>query len=300
MSIDVGRDMTRVIDALSPEQTQVLDHLAEQLQGLLRTAISQGGPGAQRAKNWLNGVWLGHALHPALTDAAIGAWTTGFTLDVVGAKREADAAMTVGVLAAVPTALAGAADWVDTNEEPRRIGLLHALLNSSGLVLMIGSLLARRANQRALGFGLSTLGLTLVSVSAWLGGELVYRLGVGVTRIAFEPRVGDFVAVARMDALQEGKLMAAEVSVDGQKVSVALLKQQGSVLAFSNTCPHVGGPLAEGKLIDNDEGDLVVECPWHASRFRLIDGTACQGPAAAPVNVYDVRVRDGNVEVRSR
>src|SRR5690348_17774062 len=115
MTVDVVRDMSRVVDALTPEQNQMLDHWAEELQGLLNTAVSQGGPAARRVKNWLNGVWLGHALHPALTDAAIGAWSTGAILDLVGADREADAAMTVGVLAAVPTALSGAADWVDTS-----------------------------------------------------------------------------------------------------------------------------------------------------------------------------------------
>jgi nitrite reductase/ring-hydroxylating ferredoxin subunit len=208
--------------------------------------------------------------------------------------------MTVGVLAAVPTALSGAADWVDTNEEPRRIGLVHALLNSSGLLLVIASLLARRGHQRGLGVGLSTLGLSLVTVSAWLGGELVYRLGTGVSRIAFDPPINDFVAVARIDALEEGKLTAAEATLDGQKFPLALVKQRGSVLAFSGACPHVGGPLAEGKLVQNAQGDLIVECPWHASQFRLSDGTACQGPAAVPIQMYAVRVREGSVEIRGR
>jgi nitrite reductase/ring-hydroxylating ferredoxin subunit len=207
--------------------------------------------------------------------------------------------MTVGVVAAGPTALSGAADWADTNEEPRRIGLVHALLNSSGLLLMIASLLARRATQPGLGIGLSTLGLSLATVSAWLGGELVYRLGTGVGRIAFEPSVNDFLVVARTDELEEGKLTAAEASLDGQKVPIALLKQRGTVVAFSGACPHVGGPLAEGKLTENNYGDLIVECSWHASQFRLADGTACQGPAAVPMHIYDVRVRERNVEVRT-
>src|SRR5690349_5936897 len=126
MTAAVVPDVTRVMDALGPEQTETLDHWADQLQELLNTAVSQGGPAARRVKNWLNGVWLGHALHPALTDVPIGAWCAGAMLDLVGASREADAAMTVGVLAAVPTALAGAADWADASEEPRRIGLIHA------------------------------------------------------------------------------------------------------------------------------------------------------------------------------
>jgi len=285
------------MDALTPEQNQMLDNWAEQLQGLLNTAVSQGGPAARRVKNWLNGVWMGHALHPALTDAAVGAWTTGAMLDLVGATREADAAITVGVLAAVPTAMSGAADWADTSDQPRRLGLVHALLNSAGLTLMIGSLFARRNNQRVLGIGLSTLGLSLASFSAWLGGELVYRLGTNVSRIAFEPAVEEFQVVARADELQPGKMLAAEASVDGTKVSVALLKKGTTVVAFSNTCPHWGGPLAEGKLLEND---TVVECPWHASQFNVADGSVCQGPASTPVNVFEARIREGNVEVRRR
>jgi nitrite reductase/ring-hydroxylating ferredoxin subunit/uncharacterized membrane protein len=288
-------DVSRVMDALGPEQNHMLDTWAEQVQGLLNTGVSQGGPAAQRVKNWLNGIWLGHSLHPALTDVPIGAWVAGSMLDLVGATREADAAITVGVLAAVPTALSGAADWVDTSEEPRRIGLLHALLNSAGLTLMIASLFARRGNQRGLGIILSTLGLALGSVSAWLGGELVYRFGTSVSRLAFEPAIEEFQVVARVDQLEPGKLFAAQANVEGTKVSLALLKQGNSVVAISNTCTHWGGPLAEGKLLD---GNTIVECPWHRSQFRLADGSVCQGPAATPVNVYEARIRDGNVEVR--
>jgi nitrite reductase/ring-hydroxylating ferredoxin subunit len=215
---------------------------------------------------------------------------------VVGATREADAAMTVGVLSALPTALAGAADWADASEEPRRLGLLHGLLNAGGLVFMIASLFARRGNQRGLGIGLSTIGLSLASLSAWLGGELVYRFGMSVSRIAFEPSVDEFQPVASLDALPEGKLFAAEATVEGMKVPLALLRRGNSVLAVSNTCPHWGGPLAEGKLVEGD----IVECPWHASQFRMEDGSVCQGPAAMPVHSYEARVRNRSVEVRRR
>ena len=299
MSADVVLDVSRVMDSFTPEQNQLLDDWAEQLQGLLSTAVSQGGPASQRVKNWLNGTWLGHALHPALTDVPIGAWTAGAILDLVGARRESDAAMTIGVLGAIPAALSGAADWADTSEEPRRIGLIHAMLNSGALVLMIASLFARRGNRRGLGIGLSTLGLSVASISAWLGGELVYRFGTSVSRIAFQPRIDDFLPVASADALQPGKLLAATAELDGQKVSLALLQKGREVVAISNTCPHWGGPLAEGKLLEV-EGDTLVECPWHASRFRFSDGAACQGPAAAPVNVFEARIRDGQVEVRRR
>jgi nitrite reductase/ring-hydroxylating ferredoxin subunit/uncharacterized membrane protein len=296
MTIDSLRDVSHVMASLSPEQNQMLDSWSEGLQKVLATGVEQGGPAARRFKNWLNGVWLGHPLHPALTDAAIGAWFTGAFLDVVGPRGAADAAMMAGVLSAVPTALAGAADWSDTSEEARRAGLVHALLNSVGLVFMVGSLFARRTERRALGIGLSTTGLILASISAWLGGHLVFILGTNVSRTAFEPTVDEFQAVAAADALEQGKLVGAEVTVQGTKVPLVLLKRGQSVMALSATCTHWGGPLAEGKLVQGD----CVECPWHASQFSMADGRVCQGPATAPAHVFETRIREGNVEVRRR
>lgn len=296
MTIDALRDVTHVMDSLSPEQNQMLDSWADRLQGLQATAVEQGGPAARRFKNWLNGVWLGHPLHPALTDAAIGAWSTGFLLDLVGARGAADAAMTAGVLSAIPTALTGAADWSDTSDEARRTGLVHALLNSVGLTFMVASLFARRTERRALGIGLSTTGLFLTTISAWLGGHLVFVLGTNVSRTAFEPSVDEFQSVARADALEQGKLTGAEVTVEGSKVPLVLLKKGNSIMALGGTCTHWGGPLAEGKLVDGD----CVECPWHGSQFSMADGSVCQGPATAEAHVYETRIREGNVEVRRR
>jgi nitrite reductase/ring-hydroxylating ferredoxin subunit/uncharacterized membrane protein len=293
---DVLREVTRVIDNLSPEQTETLDRWSDQLQGLLRNLVEQGGPAARRVKNWLNGVWLGHALHPALTDVPLGAWTTGAVLDLVGARGPADAAFTVGVLGAVPTALAGAADWGDSEGEPRRLGLIHGLLNSAGLVCIIASLFARRADRRLFGIGLSTLGLSLSSISAWIGGELVYARGVAVSRVAFEPTIDEFQVVASADSLVPDKLIAAEVDVQGTKVPLVLLKKGRSVLAIGATCTHWGDSLANGKLVDGD----CVECPWHASQFSLVDGRVRQGPATAPAHVFEARINKGNVEVRRR
>jgi nitrite reductase/ring-hydroxylating ferredoxin subunit/uncharacterized membrane protein len=290
------RDVTHVMDNLSPEQTEMLDLWSEQIQGALRTLIDQGGPAARRVKNWLNGVWLGHPLHPALTDMALGAWWTGALLDLTGGRRSADAAITIGVLAAVPTAASGAADWTDTEAEQRRTGLVHAILNSAGLVCMIASLFARRAEMRALGFGLSTTGLALTTFSAWLGGELVYRMGTMVNRNAWLPAVDEFRAVIRADALESGTLVGAELELDGQKMPLVLLKKGRTILAMSSVCSHWGGPLAEGKLLDGE----CVECPWHASQFSMADGSVLQGPATAPQPTFDVRVRSGLVEARRR
>jgi nitrite reductase/ring-hydroxylating ferredoxin subunit/uncharacterized membrane protein len=297
MTIERIRDVTHVMDNLSPEQNETLDEWSDGLQGLVRGAVEQGGPAARRVKDWLNGVWMGHPLHPALTDMTIGAWFTGALLDVFGSRRGADASITVGVLAAVPTALAGAADWTDTSGEQRRGGLVHALLNSGGLVCMIASLFARRADQRGLGMVLSTVGLSLSTYSAWLGGELVFRQGTGVNRTAFEPTLDEFKAVLGADELTPGKLVGATADVDGTSVPIVLYKKGRSIMALSATCSHWGGPLAEGKVVSVN-GSECVECPWHASQFNLADGSVVHGPATAPQPVFEARQRNGQIEVR--
>ena len=287
------------MDSLSPEQNRLLEQWSDQLQGLIRVGVEQGGPAARRMKNWLNGVWLGHPLHPALTDLTLGAWSTGLLMDVVGATGPADAAITVGVLNAVPTALAGAADWSDVSGEPRRTGLVHALLNSAGLAFMLASLFARRTERRALGIGLSTAGLFLSGMSGWLGGHLVFVMGTNVSRTAFEPEVDDFQVVARAEALEAGKLFGAAANVDGTRVPLVLLRRGGTIMALSGACTHWGGPLAEGRLVSSVDGDCV-ECPWHGSQFSMVDGSVVQSPATVPAHVWEARINVGNVEVRRR
>jgi nitrite reductase/ring-hydroxylating ferredoxin subunit/uncharacterized membrane protein len=282
-------------DDLTPAQKTTLDEWSNQLQHLLNTVVDRGGPTTLHLKNLLNGTWLGHPLHPALTDVPIGAWCTGALLDLVGSEDAADAAHLIGVLGAVPTAMAGVADRSNLSDEPRRTGLIHALLNSVGLGLMVGSLVARRrSTHRGLGILLSTAGLSCAAVSAWLGGRLVYVLGTGVSRTAFEEPVADFTVVATESSVRPGELVGAEIDRDGQKIPIVLFKQGGEITAISATCTHVGGNLAEGTLVDGD----CVECPWHGSRFSLVDGSVRQGPAIVPAWRFEVRIRNGNVEVR--
>jgi nitrite reductase/ring-hydroxylating ferredoxin subunit len=61
-------------------------------------------------------------------------------------------------------------------------------------------------------------------------------------------------------------------------------------------CAHQSGPLADGRTVDVD-GDRCVECPWHGSVFRLLDGKAMHGPAASDQARLYTRVRDGQLEV---
>ncbi len=294
MATETIRGAMRLVDDTISSQAGLLDRWSDQLQEWIRNAVSDGGPAARSLKNFLNGVWLGHPMHPALTDVPIGAWMITLIMDLFGQEEVADASLAVGVLTAVPTAAAGAADWSDTGSDSRRVGLVHALLNSTALVLYIWSWLARRNGSRPLGVGLSTAGTTIATLSAWLGGELVYRQGTGVSRNAWDPFVIGWQVAAKSADLQEGKLGAGEVTVEGQKLPLVLLKRGAEVLALSGVCSHWGGPLAEGKLVEGD----CVECPWHGSRFSMLDGSVHQGPASVPAHVFEARIREGNIEVR--
>lgn len=284
-------------DALSEslERSEgLLDPLAEPVQKAINSAFEAAGETGRRVKTFLNGTWLGHPLHPVLTDVPIGAWTSALFLDLLGFKRAADAAVGLGIAGALPTAMAGAADWSDFVGQPRKVGLTHAVINSLALTSYVGSLVARRRGNRGVGVALSTLGWMAMACGAWLGGELVYRLGVIVDRTAFDPETDEFRVAARADELVEGELKAGEIDVDGVKVPIILLKRGDQLWALHGRCSHLGGPLAEGKVLN---GDCVV-CPWHGSTFRMSDGAVVRGPSAFPQPCYEARIRDGNVEVR--
>ena len=283
------------------DQFRWLDPLSEQLQGALTTTIQRGGDQARKIKDILNGTWLGHSLHPALTDVPVGAWTTAAVLDAAGAHQGADIAIGLGVVGSLPTAAAGLADWHDTSGKVRRVGMMHAVLNTAALGCYVTSLAARRAGGRGLGIGLSTIGLGLVLWSSYLGGEMSFGLGQAVNRNAWSPEVGDpepdagrFRVAARSDSLVDGQPGRGEITLGGTTVPLVLLKRGSQVFALNATCAHMGGPLDQGKLVDGD----CVECPWHGSRFSLHDGSVVQGPSAYPQPRFEARLRAGNVEVR--
>jgi len=278
-----------------------VDELAGQLQQAVTTAFGQAGERGVALKDGLHGTWLGHPLHPALVALPIGAWTTASVLDMVGARRGADTALGFGILTSLPTAAAGLVDWSYTEGKPRRLGFAHAALNSAALACYSGSWLARRGGHRGFGVLLSTVGLGLVSVSGYIGGELSYSLGQGVNRNAWSPEVeqlapspSDFVPVMKADDVREGVLTAAEVSLGEVTVPLVLMRKGREILALNNTCSHLGGPLAEGKLVD----EWCVECPWHASRFDFRDGSVKQGPAAYAQPRFEARISGDMIEVR--
>jgi len=254
----------------------------------------RGAVPAGPVKDALSGVALGHALHPLLTDLPIGSWTSALLLDWIGGKGSAGAAdrlVGIGLAATVPTVATGLSEWADSevgSPSVRRLGVAHAAANVTATALFAASLVARRRGARGRGKLLGLAGGGALAAGGWLGGHLSYAEGVGVDRTAFEEPVEDWTPALRESELPEGELRSADVG--GTRVLLA--RSGGAVHALSNRCSHRGGPLDEGELADG-----CVTCPWHGSVFRLADGGVERGPAAYPQPAWDVRVRDGMIEL---
>lgn len=251
-------------------------------------------------KDLLSGTWLGHPVHPLLTDVPIGAWTSALVLDLMGvfggsgaaSRRGADTLVALGVVAALPTAASGLSDLSDEVEDSiLAVGAAHAIGNVVALGLFTASCAARLRGKRARGIALSVLGTGALAASGFLGGHLSYRKGLGVDHNVFEEPFGDWTAVLDTAELAEGS--PQQVTVAGN--DVLLYRTKSAVYALANRCSHRGGPLHEGKI----EGQEIV-CPWHSSRFRIQDGSVVRGPAVAPQPCYEARIHQGKIEIRSR
>ena len=249
-----------------------------------------GERGIPLLKDALYGTWLGHPLHPAVTDVPVGCWTSSLILDIAGMEKGADITLKVGTIGALGAALTGIAQWHDVQnlEEPRRLGTLHAMLNITATTLYGASWVLRSRGARPAGIALSLTGYGLASVSAMLGGDLSYRLGIGVSRVAFDEPSTDWRDALPLDDLVDGAL--TRVEVDGE--AIVLLREGESIVAASATCTHVGGPLDEG-----ERNGTCVTCPWHGSEFDLSDGRVLHGPATSPLHAYKTRVDNGTVQI---
>lgn len=131
----------------------------------------------------LGGDWLGHRLHPVAATIPMGAFTMATLLAVTGRKQyddAVDALLLTGIVSALPTAVAGAHDLATTSDKESRVGLIHAASMDAALVLYSCSLLSRRRGHRRRGTFFAVAGAAVAGGGAYLGGHLVYRLGVGV------------------------------------------------------------------------------------------------------------------------
>ncbi len=282
----IGRLASRIADAVGADAR--IDRVALPAADAVRQTLDR-----QPLKDALSGTWLGHPLHPLLTDLPIGFWTSAFTLDLVGGRgtrRAATQLVAWGVVCAVPTAVSGAADWGDTTGAERRVGLVHAAANTTALACYAASWWARVRGRHARGVALGLAGATAATVGGYLGGHLLQSLGVGVDRARFPSPPVEWTRVAAV----------ADVGEDPQRVlaeeaPVVVFRAVGGVVALDARCPHRGAPMDEGEVSDG-----CITCPWHGSVFRITDGSLVRGPSTVDLPAYECRVVDDDVEVRAR
>jgi len=266
------------------------------LQKVVQKTFQAGGETGAKVKDALHGVWLGDPLHAALTDIPIGSWTAAIVMDVSETITHneklavgADAAIGIGLAGAVASAVTGLTDWQHVGGTPRRVGLVHGLLNLSGAALFAVSWFMRRRNSRGAAKLVSAGGYAVMLAAARLGGELVYRHRIGTDHAPENNGPEAFTAVAPLNDLKENQPHRAELN----GIPIVLVKNGDNVFALADQCSHLGGPLSQGECKNG-----TIQCPWHGSRFSIVDGQVLHGPSVHPQLCFDSRIHAGQVEVR--
>ena len=281
------------------EKAGWLDKPAELVQGwVLKFYEVLGGPGTT-LKSLMHGTKpVGHPLHPALTDIPLGAFTVMVLADWLAIFSRAIPSeigpfcLIVGILGMLAAAATGYTDYTGTVGKERRYASVHGATMSLLLVAMIISLALRYGHSRALfviGVLLSTLAYLVMLWGAYLGGHLSFGFGTMVNRNAFLEGVTDWTEVGPLKKFEEGR----PVRVQAGDMPVMLVRLGSRVHAISAVCSHAGGPLDEGTVDGNS-----ITCPWHGSRFCVLDGQVENGPATFSLPAFLVREKDGNVEIR--
>ncbi|WP_435883192.1 Rieske 2Fe-2S domain-containing protein [Streptomyces microflavus] len=246
-----------------------------------------------RGRDVLHGRWLGHPMHPLMVQLPLGSWMSAAVLDFVpGQQRAARTLVGVGLVAALPAAVAGWTDWAELRRPQMRVGLVHAASNAVGVALYGASFAARARGRFARGQLWGLAGLAAVSVGGAVGGHMAFRQASGANHAEHVPELlgngwyplGD-LADFPVGAPVRGRL--------GEVAVVVVHESSGTVRVLADQCSHMGGPLSEG-----DVADGCIRCPWHGSTFRLSDGWNTAGPATAAQPAFTTRITGTLIEAR--
>src|SRR6202012_1044186 len=194
-----------------------------------------------------------------------------------------------GIAAAVATAATGVVDWTVSDDQDRRLGLFHGVLNTAALGLQGISLAARLAGRRRTASGLGAASLAVTRGAAYPGGHLVFAKAVMVNGGGGADGPRRWVKVMEETELPDD--VPTGVLADGRQI--LLYRHDGTLYALDNLCSHAGGLISRGQV----EG-LTVTCPLHESQYCLADGSVRRGPSHQPQPVIRTRIRNGGIEVR--
>ena len=275
------------IRTLNDQLTAVLGPWREKYQGHPVLELMHGGR------------WLGHPLHPALSDLPIGLWAGALILDLAGADPAGGPAggqengtdpvalfTAAGVVAAVATAATGVADWTVSDGEDRRVGLLprgaqqappRAAGRVAGRPARPGTADRPRARHgrhgRHDGARPSSAGTSCRAGRSWSTGSPAHdRPARWVRVLADEDLPGRRAEGGRGRGPQGAALPARRHRLRDRR-RVQPRGAPAEPRARSRAC--------------------VVTCPLHESQFDLRDGHIVRGPAHHPQPALPTRVRNG-------
>ncbi len=282
----------------------MLERVARPLAGLSRGIAGAmnaiygglGRPGKLLA-DLLHGTWLGHPLHPLITDVVVGGATASVLLLVLswfgidGLYLPLAWILALTSLAALAAMASGLTDFKDTFGDEQNVAGLHGLTNIVGSLGIFVAFFAAAFELPGL-LAVSLLaGYAVLSTGAFIGGHVVFRFGTAVNHNAFSSgkRAKEFTRVAGRDEVPEETPTRAMLG----STALVLVRRGDVAYALKDTCSHAGASLSKGHL----DGDGIV-CPLHGSVFRLADGRVRHGPATSRQVHYRARVSDGGVEVQ--
>ena len=265
---------------------------------VLSDGVVRALPAGPRA-DALHGVPFGQPAHPALVRLPLGCWTSAVLLDLFrGTDRAARMLIGAGVAFTVPAAATGLADWSALHSDQQRVGLVHAVCQTSAATLFLGSLAARASGRPRYGRLLSGGGLAVATAGSYLGGHLALRLGAGTShaeQVSHLSGLG-WHDLCELSELPDRRPVRRQLGY----LSLLVYRQGDEVNVLSDRCSHLGGPLHQGRIVV-ERGAACVACPWHGSTFAVADGSVVHGPATARQPAFETRMTAaGRIELRPR
>lgn len=177
-------------------------------------------------------------------------------------------------------------DFWNTNLGPSLWKAIHTSVYWAYALIVAHVMLGAVQGQKGLAYAVIVgTGAALVTILHIVAGRREVRFDRKTT-----PELEGWLCVGPIEDIEDGRAKIVAVA-EGERIAV--FRDGADFRAVANLCPHQGGPLGEGRILDG-----CVTCPWHGFQFRLIDGRA-PPPFTDRVAIYATRIADGVVYVRT-